>query len=61
MSAALRLLQMIMSLVSDLCAGNGLGEEGGKAIAAALKKNSTLTHVDLGGECSSADDHVLGV
>ena len=57
-------LPTIMSLVSDLCAVNWMGEESRKGIAAALEKNSTLTQVDLSGECDSviaADDDVLGV
>ena len=31
-------------------AGNKLGEEAGKALAEALKENSTVQHLDLGGE-----------
>ena len=34
-------------------AGNGLGDEAGKAIGEALKVNKTLHTLNIGGECSS--------
>ena len=39
---------MFLVCVSD----NGIGVEGGQAIASALEKNTTLTSVNLGGEWS---------
>ena len=41
------------SRVCCTAAGNGIGEAGATAIAAALEKNTTITSVDLGGarEC----------
>ena len=46
------------ALGSRVCcttAGNGIGDAGATAFAAALEKNTTITSVDLGGarECGS--------
>ena len=41
----------------DACAGNGLGPEGGVAIGEALKVNTTLHTLYLGGEWGSEGTH----
>ncbi len=44
---------MRLHLCAYMCgSGNKIGDEGGSAIGAGLATNSTLTKLNLGGECS---------
>jgi hypothetical protein len=41
----------VVMCVATHASGNGIGAEGATALASALERNSTLQHLDVGGEC----------